>query len=821
MNCEDKFRYIDEVCAYERCILTSSLHTWSVDFGNSNYHKLISLLPCNVDWTWKRCIRSGFLKESSIILHKHMSGQIPKDLLSKHLSPCITKLFCLLTGCKNSAPGAPLLASVEVEDILTWIQEDILPMVLSEAQGSRCESEDTAEETKVAAVIEICRFIIALSREAETYDTHPFNALSAAEVAVLLSSSLITPTVLEVEDFSEVVNLQTEAKSLQQVLRLQAALLQNWNQKLTYDDICLAGLSGALSNHLISVPESELHACIATVVRPLIIEFEESLDAMLYDWINETIKSTVISNDDENIMDSSFHNLKCASEDDDEGTDNGATVQHSRLVIVAAAIQQPEVRAKAILLLLQILPMKSDEICSGGNENLSGPLATLSSMVVDVSPLVTADARDALTEALRTRQLRQLARKHGVEGFDPRNIRQAKAVVNVIIRSIPKTSKQSSHLSVENITDVLTFVDAYSSSSIDTSGLLTKALLYRIIPSHFALDKTSSVCSYEDTTSLQVAIDHIPVKYVGIVLEDTCSYLVDLIDDISDCCKDNVSSEVERQNSRRLFSSAVTGAVSIASTFLDLRGDATSGLASNNSTVALENINIQRNAQDTFINAALYSSLKHVRKLAGEFDVYFSLEELKDDGICRELVKLEAQKRAEELIVAMRTMTESLSSSGDTTIPSEVLTPVPASLRKLCILLNVSHTFAYQKMMKYALGRGNMVRTYDFYVVIFIKLINRCHVFNAHRRLACLLRITWVENEKMRYVQIIRLLITNLQLRTAILFSISQYLYVVWQRRKLRRAIPQCHLPKIEGTKVAHRETHRLMLIHHQLPLFS
>ena len=692
-------------------------------------------------------------------------------------------------GVHRDTAAAALLSVMQVEDIVVWLQVDILP-ALRDGIVDECREGD-------AALLELCTFLLELSRASEACDDHPFNALSVADLVATLSASLSSE-----ELGQECKRVQEEAAVLRQNLYLQASLLQQWNQKLSFAEISTTGLSGALAAHLRSVPEEALLESITLTVRPLILQFNESLDAMLYEWIHETIHSTVISNDSTDAGDSS-RETRHADDDsdrnvgwdhqgrggrgggrnrdgdtvelgeqsldgdgDEEGSFSSCCVRHSRLVVVAAAIELPEIQAKALLLLLQILPMTADEISTAPaptSNSSSGrsAIATLRVMVQDVSPLITADARDALVEALRTRQLRQLAWKYNIQGFDPRNQRQAKAVVNVMIRRTGVSSTDTdtniatnagsaavTSSSVDSIVDVLTFVEAYSSSSIDTSGLLTKALLYRIIPSHFSLSHAAPVSTFSNArTPLQAALDCIPSHYLSVVLEDVCSFLVDLVGDLSASCQDSEAEDCPHL--RSMFAAAVSGAVTICSTFLDLRSEqsdtrgATGAVRSTPSTVLMENITTQRNTHTTFINSEMYLSLKRLRKLSSEFDIYFCLQELNDENICRALLQKQAERQADILIAAMATRTVSTGAGA----PQEHVVPVPAHLRKLCSLLDVSHMFVSQKMMRYVLARGHLVSAvsdmihcrslcdwYGDYCLMLNSVASVLHVAGAYRR---------------------------------------------------------------------------------------
>ena len=281
--------------------------------------RVLSLLPCNVQHTWKQCIRAGQLMESSVLFHKHLGGRLPAPSTAvvcgadspahatsqaHSRSDSVHELLCLLKdkdrggeevedkGVHRDTAAAALLSVMQVEDIVVWLQVDILP-ALRDGIVDECREGD-------AALLELCTFLLELSRASEACDDHPFNALSVADLVATLSASLSSE-----ELGQECKRVQEEAAVLRQNLYLQASLLQQWNQKLSFAEISTTGLSGALAAHLRSVPEEALLESITLTVRPLILQFNESLDAMLYEWIHETIHSTVISNDSTDAGDSS------------------------------------------------------------------------------------------------------------------------------------------------------------------------------------------------------------------------------------------------------------------------------------------------------------------------------------------------------------------------------------------------------------------------------------------------------------------------------------------------------------------------------------
>ena len=614
------------------------------------------------------------LKVSSVILHKHMDGQIPPSLLTcKNSSSAGAYKLQVIHLLPLEDENGYLSPSLCIQDIVDWICGDILPLVL----GKNCrDGMISTVNDRGWAIIDLCSLFMDLARKSELRDGHPFDSLSAAEMAVTLLSS----TIISDECNIAVTKLMEEARSLQHSLRLQTAIIQNWNQKITLIEIADSGLSGALSILLIALAEMKLAENISKIVRPLMEQFGENLDIMLYEWIHKTIHSTILSEDEDN------------SNSEVEGE---SKVHYSRLVIVASSIDQPEIRAKSILLLLQILPVKL-EACEANDDSGLNAINTLREMVDGISSMLTADTRDALTEALRARQLRQLAHKYGIEGFDPRKHFHTMAISNVIIRR---------SLCHQSIVDALTFVDACGSSHIDKCGILTKAMLYRIIPFHFSNDSVESFCANDsffcDTSFLQSAFDCIPSDVAAIVLEDTCSFLLDLVDDIFSSC--NESDAAESGHNRQLFAASIAGAIAISSTFLDLKGDRAHTQNSTNdyNNISINSVKFQRTDAESYISTDLYMSLKRIRNLSSEFRIYLSLQELFDESTCRELVRKKAESAADDLL--------NYYSQGSYSEGEQPPAPIPSMLRRMCSLLNISQAYACQRMIKHVLNRKNMV----------------------------------------------------------------------------------------------------------------
>jgi hypothetical protein len=667
----------------------------------------------NTSQAWETCLQHGLLSASSIILRRHLKNSLP------------------------SSPEAALrrvnLEKCSISDYVDWIHRDLLPHFHS-----------TDPTTRLSQPIEaICGYLLEATLATEVRDEHPLNSILLSELTLHMASSLL------LTNTSSGVELLHRIQSMHSAMTLQVAIWSEWDEHLSYEEIVAGQLNGILSirlrNRSISNPRDD----IRSKIRPLMKRYHPNFDQMLYEWLVHTVQHSVIL-----VMQSPDEGEEVRSDDDgnDDESDSRESIHIKRLVAVAESIEIPNYQAQAIICLLQTLSLPhitarlesysiqtSPSSCPSLNakmiQSLFQQLCLLSKLL---EGRVSSAIADALAEAFRSYKLRQLAIKYHIKGFNPREPRQVRDAISLILSKIEIST---------SIPDALCFAEAYSTSGVDISNILVKALIHRILPATpepiaMALSATGQE-SHERDHLIRSAMTCIPSDRLQVVLEDTCEYLLTVMGDVTaEAIENKIPAGSVERSTQDLFTSCASGALLISSFFLDHISDGTSGPAGA-AAGAAGGGDTSHDHEDTslskkgaggaagtfpsslavgcpFITTDLLSTLKRMRKLILEFSLYLTTQQISDPKVCHEILTRAAIERANEVIEYYFNNEAAGSAGADSHTASlaEVMrqwTEQFLKLRKLTLLLNGSYVSLLSSMMKHCLVKGYMVPLPDSY----------------------------------------------------------------------------------------------------------
>jgi hypothetical protein len=661
--------------------------------------------------TWEQCLRKGSLNASSVILRRHLQHTLP-------LSPDRVIRMVNLEACSMC-------------DFIDWIHRDILPPLHALA------IVDSKPPSPLVEVI--CEDLITTVLATEVKDGHPYNSILLSELTLHIASSLLMSSS---EAGKELLH---RIQAIHSAMSLQAAIWTEWDEHLTYQDIVNGQLNGILSRRLRNLSITNPCDDIRTKIRPLMRRFHEatvSFDQMLYEWVVHTVQTSVI--------------LVMESEPDQRrgggGSDNPSqeAIHIKRLVAVAEGIEVPNHQAQAIICLLQTLslphitsslesyaPPQSDESSSSSvvsnEEMINGLYRQLHSLSCHLEGKVSSSIADALSEAFRSYELRQLAIRYRIRGFNPREPKQVRDAISLILSKI--------HIS-SSISDAIRFAEGYSTSGVDLSHILVKAMIHRIIPLSPSLLNTATEplvvnpdASQEKDNLLRSSLLCIPCDRLQVVVEDTCSYLLSLMSDFSSESIDQgiVAGRLD-PTLQESFSSCATGALLMANFFLDQAATGSNdngnggvseshGLSSvdhpqvsSSSDPSREHASMKKTLSanllaSPLITPELQNSLKRIKKLILEFSLHLCPHQMNDPKVCHDILTRTALASTEDIILGLN---EGDSPPVGNTELLRLWTPQFLRLRKLCLLLNGSYVLLLSSMMKHCLVKGYMVAPSPF-----------------------------------------------------------------------------------------------------------
>lgn len=303
--------------------------------------------PCgevHVD-VWVKCVAAGALIDASLIMSHYLAPSlemnnssggscIGRDTVNVHGSIVDTynsdrdgnsDTSSGFTGrCVMSAVRS-IPDSITPSEIVTWVRSDILPHLHmlskehSTAHSKEHSSAHSSEHSKEYSggknelsvpsqlVDELCR---RAYMSAELL-SHPFEAILAAELAVILASSFCQPQDMSngshssqlpqgnqyntdnLENQKNISNLSNHpavvSRTLLRNLEIQAAIWRCWGDKNRplLDDVADLGLSGLVWERLWTLGDSEeeIREDLEGVIEPVVKQFGLDIDDILQSWV--------------------------------------------------------------------------------------------------------------------------------------------------------------------------------------------------------------------------------------------------------------------------------------------------------------------------------------------------------------------------------------------------------------------------------------------------------------------------------------------------------------------------------------------------------
>lgn len=513
--------------------------------------------------------------------------------------------------------------TVDACELACWIEHVLIP---------------SAQSVSEEELYELCSAIVVRARVYEGDRGLPIEAMHLihSTLRILVTSGCRSPLLTDLRD---------ETEKLERVFKLVSALQLRVGIHVCASEYSMQGANGLVFSILDDASAADL-ARIVSLLRSIQVDGnresassqrnEDSfgcadLDSLVLEWIESNLASTVFAD----CSDDTF----------------------LKLVNAAAAIVDSQTRTKAVLLLMQ-LPISA-------NEESASTKALLS-----LAESVCTEGRspESITEALRLFRLRSIAAKYGVDKFDIRNHQQVRAVVSTILNQ--------THMA-QSIADAVRFSESWSSTSMNLSFILGGALFSRatdvsveLIP-RFANIKAVIACIH-DTSQLTC------------IIEDTLNALASAIEELFDADAKTVGCLLH-ESYELDYCTTIESAIFIASTFIDIVGEATK-----TSTAA----SLQETLKSTFVNIDYLGRLKALLALQTDYKLFLSLESYSNREICKVVASLLAKSSSQELLGHF---------DGGTIELASLLTP---RIRRACSLLRVSTTLFLHVVLKEILGSG-------------------------------------------------------------------------------------------------------------------
>ena len=639
--------------------------------------RIFSLMGDNCRDTYLTCVSSGCLETASVILKMHLHDELP--LPCDELLESIDRTACSTNG------------------IVDWLRRDALPSL-----HRHCLNDaDDCHAAGVSIVENVCELLLQFAKESERICCHPFDAIAASELAVHLASSALN-------DSSErAANISAHASAVHKVLELQAAAWTILGLQVNFGLVEKGGLHGILDVRLRGVDESSILHDVNDKLRPMMASYGENVDDMLFSWITDTLRSSVVMTDVEEV--------DVVADGDGESDFTHSSVQVTRLVNVAQAIRHPNLKARAVISLLQMLSAPASVDISS-DDSSAVVFEKLSSMRDEVHGVVSSSISDSLIEAFRTHKLRVIASKYSIRCLHLRDPRQVREAVGLIVTKVQVPTSME---------DALCFAESYSSSGVDICGVLVRGLVHRILPHQSDLE--SDRIDREEIVSRALRI--IPHSKLCIVVEDTCSLLVSVVNDICEEAKCSgldtgyLPSKVKESE----FMEAINGILQVSTYLLDAKcceGNASSDVVSAVPRDALPfgtvdncpgSASSRSIFESTVVTQEFQFAVKQLKKLYSEFSYFVSLNSLWDKNCCIDIIRQTTNKKCEDILMEVEAKSAPSSPTLSVETASLILSQSTSlsGIRKLCSILCVSFVFALQNMQRYVLAKGHMVGLYS------------------------------------------------------------------------------------------------------------
>lgn len=525
-------------------------------------------------------------------------------------------------------------------------------------------------------------------------------------------------------------------------LALQQQLLKMWNASHPYAEVLARGLNGLLFERLWTVQESTLVEDIQSHVVPLLQYFDTNVDLLLLKWVELSIEQKVIvvdaggkSDNDNASLDGSFHAQDADDCDNDDETDQ---ISLTRLMMGTSVVGDSSLRAKAILLLLQVPSVDTVATCKrrsrfcsrsfddgsvqeslgsafGEVDGEAGIADRLRALALEVIPQVESALRDSLTEALRLQRIKSLASQYGIESLDPRDKNQIRKAASLI---------SAQYESDASIRDAIEVVQAWSMANFDLTALLTRALVHRATATG-----TDDFIDMHREDIIKAALADVPRARLTAVAEDTLTCLLGMLDEfVGNAAVDDVLKDTLGESDvsvRREMGMICESAITIVSWYLEEARNteaANSGICNRIDAPATLSAEV---IPSIWIDNDILNNLKRIRSLQSEFCIYLNMSKLLDANESKSILLHVAGRRAESMIAGDSplpaakdrgnqgklcgdTRDKEIQRSFDATacVSSRSNDALTVQMRRLCTLLEVSPVLVAHAVLKSLLSKN-------------------------------------------------------------------------------------------------------------------
>ena len=688
---------------------------------------------------WELCVLSGNLIDSNYILDRHSGGQWP-ELSEK-------KITVLLSEINNFASSS-LDTLISPTDICFWVEGSLIP-------GLQSQQRNYKRGGSVAFEI-CCEFLRTQAVSYELAFQVPFEPIMLTELAVSVANSHCpeylnkvprsnTFSIYDSDIGDDKKTALLPLGKLHDALELQVSVWRAWEDRPTCAEVIDLQIDGLIRDKLLSIvsdidvpvdsdsdcdDESINKICknITCIIRPLASTFCCVLDAIIVDWLQSVIGSAIIAY--------SHGQMRAAI-----SSHNSALVLlYSHLIAVASTIENPDLLASAVLALWQISASSSSAPVSEPKDEgveiaQAKALDRLSQIGSDIYPRVCAGReKDALQESIRLLRLKSIASTYGVSNFDVRSTRQLRNVVSIIA---------SAYWEPKSIEDAIEFAEGWNSINVDLPYILGRALIYRVFvrsPAPTASDEKLPELEMPPMEALakkkllEQSFLSIPEHKRALVTETVITFLLHRLEDICEAMEENGDLNTEELNVlKEEFAMTCSGAITIGGMQLEAgnlsktSGDLRRDGAKFGTTASERNSRISNANDEEILNANMLLSLKRIRFLQSDYNIYLSVTRLKNTVFCRQMAQKIAEKRASDLIA--REKDENTSGSEKTLCPNNsiknlssarpsgrLLSPCPmmsSKTRHACLLMDISPVYVEYCVIAALIHQGKMVHEYE------------------------------------------------------------------------------------------------------------
>lgn len=602
-------------------------------------------------YLWEEYVREGSFDAAAVVRARHLHG----------------------VGFMAGSLLQSVAVTADSRLLLNWVRSDVVPHFFRNFNARGYQDAEMQSQLELAV-----QDLLRRAQLVEAAQKLPFEALQFCELAGQLASLVASPGV----EGEEEENLSDQVGAIATLLELSSFMRRNYagvpgsttanrpDSTLKYSVYSLAeledigGLRGLVFQLFDSAGGQYHDDCTADSIasfelsaflQRLCSEFAASYNDMCLQWIDDTVSNRVLALNDFGSsvtdLDSSYQ-----SRISDATADGGGTpVALLHLMAVTCSIADPFLKAKAMLLLLQV---PAGATAAAITARLYGIAEELLGVLGGTS------LGDSLQEAVRGYKLASITSRYHITKLNLRDNRQVKAAAYVIAARWQQQYTDSTDASAPaevhdlSIQDAVAFVTSRNAGGIELCTVLARGVLLRVLdfPASFSVPREFVVAN---------ALKQLPAHCLKVVVENVCNHLVQEMDTHVAWLAELEAGETYEGSGARAeeirldWLAACSGLITALSTYLDLSSLRPTGVS--------------------WCSMELLGLCKNLRALHADSGLVVSLKQIQDEEHCRSIVCGVAIKQAGVLATG--------AAARDKATPLQFLT---TEQRRCCGILNVS-----------------------------------------------------------------------------------------------------------------------------------